>query len=114
MKTYNQYLAEAASEAIYEALDNTNKRIVDAVKGYFKDAYNFPTGVRFKTTNNKTPFMTVTATGDGHTFNAADLQHMLTAQAGKAEKSQIRGDFIRADLNQWGEFLKQLKGAKNV
>lgn len=114
MKSYNEFLAEAESVSIYEALDDTNKRIVDAVKGYFKDAYNFPTGVRFKTTNNKTPFMTVTTTGDQHTFNRADLEQMLQANAGKGESSYIRGDFIRADLNQWAAFLKSMPGAQNV
>lgn len=114
MKSYSQYIAEAADVAIYEALDDTNKRIVDAVKAYFKDAYNFPTGVRFKTTNNKTPFMTVTTVGDNHTFNAADLQGMLTAMDGNGEKSYIRGDFIRADLNQWAKFVASMPGATNV
>lgn len=114
MKSYNEFLAEQAQIEIYEALDDTNKAVVDAVKGYFRDAYNFPTGIRFKTTNNKTPFMTVTTVGDDHTFNASDLEAMLTAMGNNGESSYIRGDFVKADLNKWAEFVKTLPGADNL
>jgi hypothetical protein len=111
MKSYKEYTAE---REITEALDDTNKAIVDAVKSYFKDAYNFPTGVRFKTTNNKSPFMTVTTVNDQHSFNAKDLNAMLHVMGNNGESTNLRGNYVKADLNQWAQFIQALKGAENL
>lgn len=111
MKGYKEFLAE--ERAIYEALDDTNKEIVDGIKKYFKGAYNFP-NVRFKTVNNKVPHLTVKVNGDNHTFNAADLNGLLQAKGGKAQGTFLRADYMSADLNHWGAFLKSMGTSENV
>ena len=103
MKTFNQY----SDDLMFEALDQTHKDIVNQVKKYFKGAYGFP-DTRFKTTANKMPVLTVVTNGDKHTFNAKDLNHMLTLRYGKNAGKPIRADYMQGTMNDWKKFLDDL------
>lgn len=98
--------SELSDQAIYEALDDTHKEIVNLVKKYFKGAYGFP-DTRFKTTPNKMPVLTVVTNGGKHTFNANDLNHMLTVKYGKGsnKSNHIRADYMQGTMNDWKKFL---------
>ena len=116
MKKYTQLLEEIIEEdnksiQLLEAQDPENKSTIDAVKKYFKDAYNFPS-VRFKGLDKNPPTLSVSTSGDTHTFNAKDLEHMLTVKQGNADSSNpqtyVRANYIEGTVGDWKKFIEAL------
>ena len=116
MKKYTQLLTEISdmdeeSVQLLEAQNPENKSTIDAVKKYFKDAYNFPS-VRFKGLDKNPPTLSISTSGDTHTFNAKDLEHMLTVKQGDADSSNpqtyVRANYIEGTVGEWKKFIESL------